>query len=138
MGRWPFGVRGGLTTLPFSSDDPVVCAHQAVCLKALLAQFEGDYEATCMVLNRLEIVYFSAGRRQDADLVHADKIALVEPSHGSGEGIVSRLLSSWRLHRSEARFRHAQRVIDYHLADLHRRAPWACGHEVDASKEAGR
>lgn len=45
MRRWPFGVRGGLTTVPFSSDDPVVCAHQAVCLKALLAHFEGDYEA---------------------------------------------------------------------------------------------
>jgi hypothetical protein len=114
----------------------MVCAHQAVRLKMLLTQFEGCYEETCMVLNRLEIVYFSAGRREDADRVHADKIALVEPSCNSGDGILGRLRSAWQLRRSVARFRHGQRVIDHHLADLERLAPWESGQRVGTSKRS--
>lgn len=138
MGRWPFGVRGGLTTMPFSSNDPAVCAHQAVCLKALLEQFEGMYEESCTVLNRLEVVYFSAGRRGDADRVHADKIALVEPAMNSGEGLTGRIIRNFQILAMESRFRHAQRVIDQHLADLQCRAPWAYSHTVDAVREPGQ
>jgi len=46
MAPWPFGQRGGLTEQPFTSDDPLVCAHQALRLQLLLAVFNGRYEET--------------------------------------------------------------------------------------------
>ena len=133
MAPWPFGARGGLTVMPFSSNDPLICAHQAMCLKGLLPQFEGRYEETCTVLNRLEIVYICAGRQEEADRVHTDKLALVEPpcSDNSGRGIIGRLRWSWQVWEVESRFRHGQRVIDQHLADLHHRAPWQSGQDAD-------
>lgn len=138
MTLWPFGQRGGLTDQPFTSEDPKVCVHQAVRLKILLTKFSGRYEETWMVLNRLEIVYLCAGRREDADRVHADKIALVRrykagPASGDeGEGIIGRLKWWWQIRETEACFRHGQLVIDAHLAELHRLAPWESGQDADS------
>lgn len=133
MAPWPFGQRGGITTMPFTSDDPLICAHQAVRLKILLTEFEGRYEETCMVLNRLEIVYICAGRQEDADRVHADILALVAPPcTDSGQGIIGRLRWWWQVREVEARFRHGQWRIDEHLADLHKRAPWQSGRDADS------
>jgi hypothetical protein len=132
MALWPFGQRGGLIAVPFSSNDPLICAHQAVRLKILLAEFAGQYEETFLVLNRLEIVYICARRMQDADRVYADKLALVPPASGDeGHGIIGRLKWWWQIHQEETRFRRAQMAIDHHLADLHRRAPWKSGQDAD-------
>lgn len=136
MAPWPFGGRGGLTVEPYASEDPRICAHQAVRLKMLLTEFEGRYEETWVILNRLEIVYISAGRRDDADRVHADKLALAAPhcSDNYGQGIIGRLLWSWQVWKVESRYRHGQMVIEQHLADLHRRAPWKSGRDAAADE----
>lgn len=132
MARWPFGERGGLSVAAFSSDDPLVCAHQAVRLQILLGMVADRYEETCMVLNRLEIVYLCAGRREDADRVHADKIKLVAPASADfGDGLSDRL-RWWEVRQTEARFQRGQLLIDEHLADLQRRAPWKSGQDADA------
>ncbi|MBG0738772.1 hypothetical protein IV500_04980 [Paeniglutamicibacter antarcticus] len=133
MAPWPFGQRGGLTVAPFSSHNPLVCAHQAARLQILLTEFEGRYEETSMVLNRLEIVYICAGRLEDGDRVHAVKLALVPPANADeGKGIIGRLRWWWEAREMEARFRHGQRAIDRHLADLHRCAPWKSGQDSGA------
>lgn len=136
MAPWPFGQRGGLTVVPFSSEDPLVCAHQAVRLKILLSMFEGRYEETCMVLNRLEIVYLSAGRFEDADRAHAAKISMPRPASAEirdyGPGIIGRFGQWFQVLNIESRYRHGQMVIDTQLADLDRRAPWKSGRDADA------
>lgn len=121
MAPWPFGARGGLTEEPFTSEDPRVCAHQAVRLKTLLREFDGRYEVTWMILSRLEIVYICAGRTEDAARVHADKLALVAPAWTSNS---SWIREWWNVHQVESRYRHGQWVIEQNLADLNRRAPW--------------
>ncbi|MET4143892.1 hypothetical protein [Arthrobacter sp. UYCo732] len=133
MERWPFGERGGMSVAAFSSDDPLICAHQAVRLQILLRMCAGRYEETCMILNRLEIVYLCAGRREDADRVHADKIKLAPPASGDfGDGFFDRIRWWWDVRRTEARFQRGQLLVDEHLADLQRRAPWKSGQDADA------
>lgn len=128
MTSWPFRQRGGLTDTPFSSDDPLICAHQALRLKILLAQWAGRYEQTWMIMNRLELVYLCAGRREDADRVHADKIALAAPaSVDCGDGFIGKLRWWWQTRETEARFRHGQLIINENLAELNHRAPWRSG-----------
>ncbi len=125
MTTWPFGHRGGLTDAPFTSDDPLVCAHQALGLKTLLREFAGRYEETWMVLNRLEIVYLCAGRRIDADMVHKDKLALVRPATPKeGHGFFGRLRWWWQIQQEEMRFRRGQLAVEHHLSELDRLAPW--------------
>lgn len=131
MAPWPFGGRGGLTTEPFTSEDPLVCAHQAVRLKMLLTEFEGRYEETWVTLSRLEVIYLCAGRRDDAARVHADKLALANPTRNTG----GRVRSWWLAYKEESRYRRGQMIIEQHLADLHRRAPWKSGRGADAGWE---
>jgi hypothetical protein len=133
MATWPFKQRGGMAVVPFQSNDPVVCAHQAVRLKHLLAEVLGRYEETCMVLNRLEIVYICAGRMEDADRVHADKLALVPPTEPEEEpGMVGRFKWWWHVQRHEARFTRGQLAVDQNLSELHRLAPWESDQDTGA------
>lgn len=132
MGSWPFGTRGGLTEESFTSDDPRVCAHQAVRLKILLAEFEGKYEVTWMILSRLEIVYICAGRPEDAARVHADSLALARPAWTSDGNWIREW---WHVHQVESRYRHGQWVIEQNLADLDGRAPWDSDQDVDTVRD---
>lgn len=128
MGYWPFGQRGGVTVAAYSSLDPMVCAHQAVRLKTLLAQYAGQHEYTCMILDRLEISYLNAGRFDDAARAHSDKVNLKPPTmDSSAEGTPGKLRQWWQAHESEARFRHGQLIVNEALAELNRQAPWASG-----------
>lgn len=128
MTSWPFGQRGGFTDTPFSSDDPLICTHQALRLKALLVQWAGRYEQSWMIMNRLELVYLCAGRREDADRVHADKIALATPVFvDRGDGFIGRLRWWWQTRETEARFQHGQLIVNENLAELDRHAPWRSG-----------
>ncbi|QOT19591.1 hypothetical protein [Paenarthrobacter sp. YJN-5] len=125
MGRWPFGQRGGLTEAPFSSNDPEVCAHQALRLQDMLREAAGRYAQAWMILDRLEIVYLCAGRREDADRAYQDKCALVRPaSPEEGRGLFGRLKWWWQTNREEKQYRQGQRAVHRNLAALHRAAPW--------------
>lgn len=133
MTTWPFAQRGGITDPPFTSEDPLVCAHQALRLNTLLREFAGRYEETWVILNRLEIVYLCAGRRIDADRVHQDKLALVRPpSPEEGYGFFGRLRWWWDVNRDEMHYRRGQLAVDHHLADLDRLAPWETQQDADA------
>lgn len=133
MASWPFNQRGGMAVVPFQSNDPVICAHQAVRLKRLLKEFAGRYEETCMVLNRLEIVYICAGRMEDADRVHADKLALVPAAEAAEEqGLLGQIKWWWQTREHEARFTRGQLAVEHHLAELHRLAPWESDQGADS------
>lgn len=126
-----FPRREGNSLLPFISEDPLVCAHQAIRLKVLLATVLGHHEETCVVLSRLELVYLCANRPEDADRVAASKRALVPPpAPDEGHGFSDRMAWLWRLHQTDMRFRRGQLAVEQHLADLHRLAPWEADSEI--------
>jgi hypothetical protein len=136
MTIWPFGQRGGLTVAPYTSEDPLVCAHQALGLQTLLREFAGRYHETWMVLNRLELVYICAGRRDDADRVYQDKLALVRPaSPQEGAGIFGRLRWWWDVEQEEMRYRRGQSAVHHCLAKLHRLAPWDAGQPASPTED---
>lgn len=67
--------RPGLTTDPYSTNDPVAAAYQAVRLEILAAAFEGHPEEQWMILDRLEIACLQAGHPDEAAAAHGRAVA---------------------------------------------------------------
>lgn len=67
--------RPGLTSPPYSTDNPVTAAYQAVRLEILAAAYEGRREEQWMILDRLEIAYLQAGRPEEAAAAHDRAVA---------------------------------------------------------------
>lgn len=120
-----------LTSSPYSTDNPVTAAYQAVRLEILAAAYEGRPEETWMIMNRLEIAYQQAGRPADAAGAHLRAVAL-SGRHGHAaierwersprwfKLLTRRFRTHLELRWTEGRYLRAAKVIDAHLADIAR------------------
>lgn len=138
MSAWPFDRKGGLTDPELHSDDPVVCAYQMVQLELLLASLEGKPEECSMVLHRLEIACFGAGRPEDAAAAHERALVMIDRCGYAAKEvwersprIFRRLAAPFRdtleLLYTEARYRAGLKTIDKALTELQARSPWKDG-----------
>lgn len=135
MSAWPFDRKGGLTDTAMTSDDPAVCAYQMVQLEVLLASLEGKPEESSMVLHRLEIACFGAGRQEDAAAAHERALVMIDRCGyaakevwGRSPRIFRRLAAPFRdiieLRYTEARYLAGLKAIDKTLTELQARSPW--------------
>jgi len=123
--------RPGLTPAPYSTDDPVTAAYQAVRLEILAAAFGGSPEEQWMILNRLEIAYLQAGRPEDAGAAHIRAMAMPgRHGHAAIEQwersprwfklITRRFRTQLELRWTENRYLSAARSIDALLSETAR------------------